>query len=280
MIFFESFFIAFFFMVISSLFVNCESDYETSVTKFLTWFKSNGGFVDGVTIMKYSGMGQGVHALKKIEENSKMLYIPHKLIVSHKSLAIHVQSNNKYFNILSSLSSSDFVIAFLMIEFFDDSDSFFQPYFDLLPRYVPSLLHFSKKELEELQSDDLLQQALNEITSVRKSYQDLVNIVQKDLAVSTDDFLIKYPFEKYLWATSIVNSRGLRFRGVVYLAPFADMFNYEPHENIRQSGAGDFFLKHHILDDEGLLISADRSHDENAQVYEDYGDNKDEIYLT
>jgi hypothetical protein len=39
--------------------------------------------------------------------------------------------------------------------------------------------------------------------------------------------------ERYKWGLSILNSRGLRFKGKIYLAPFADMFNYAPHPDLQ-----------------------------------------------
>ena len=37
----------------------------------------------------------------------------------------------------------------------------------------------------------------------------------------------------------------LNFKGDVYLAPMADIFNYYPHVQARESNSGEFFLKHH-----------------------------------
>ena len=41
-------------------------------------------------------------------------------------------------------------------------------------------------------------------------------------------------FEQWQWGAAIIDSRGLRFRSKVHLAPFADMFNYGAHSAPRE----------------------------------------------
>ncbi|KAJ1443820.1 hypothetical protein B484DRAFT_414320, partial [Ochromonadaceae sp. CCMP2298] len=42
----------------------------------------------------------------------------------------------------------------------------------------------------------------------------------------------------------------------------ADIFNYDPHPAARPSSGGDFFAQHHLLDEGGISILADRTHTE------------------
>ena len=57
------------------------------------------------------------------------------------------------------------------------------------------------------------------------------------------------------------------------------MFNFKPHNGSRPSNSGEFFLKYHILDENSISIRADRSCDVNDELFEDYGDSNDDIYL-
>ena len=36
--------------------------------------------------------------------------------------------------------------------------------------------------------------------------------------------------QNFVWGISLVHSRALTIRGVKFLVPFADMFNYSPHK--------------------------------------------------
>jgi len=59
------------------------------------------------------------------------------------------------------------------------------------------------------------------------------------------------------------------------------MFNYSPHKDARIADQGSFFLTHHQLDEAAgvMRILADRLVKVGEQLVEDYGDNKDKIYL-
>ena len=57
------------------------------------------------------------------------------------------------------------------------------------------------------------------------------------------------------------------------------MFNFKPHSGSRVSNSGEFFLKYHVLGDKSISIRADRSCDADDELFEDYGDSNDDIYL-
>jgi ribosomal protein L12E/L44/L45/RPP1/RPP2 len=103
--------------------------------------------------------------------------------------------------------------------------------------------------------------------------------ITKDFQLS--DIASKVTYKDYQWALSIVNSRALRFHGEAHLIPMADIFNYEKHDKIRQTDNGNFFLQFHQKDPNTKAISifADRYTESNTQLFEDYGDNTNEIYL-
>ena len=86
--------------------------------------------------------------------------------------------------------------------------------------------------------------------------------------------------QSYLWAQSLVGSRTLTLSGKRFLVPFADFFNYSPTGRKRAARGGEHFLKHHRLDEsaETFTVLADRDCPAGEQLYEDYGDNPNDIY--
>ena len=108
------------------------------------------------------------------------------------------------------------------------TDSFYHPYIEVLPRSIHNLLEFEENELHELQNNEVESSAL----FAQKGQVELLASLTK----ATEGF---WPSDKAItlselhWATSIVDSRALRFRGKVHLTPFADMFNYAPHPDPR-----------------------------------------------
>lgn len=81
----------------------------------------------------------------------------------------------------------------------------------------------------------------------------------------------------YLWADSIVASRALSIQGERFLAPYADMFNGKPHEQARTHDNGNHFLKYHLLKSNRLIVRADRFCRSGDQIFEDYGDNGNDV---
>lgn len=259
--------------------VKSESD-DILNSEFLSWFNSNGGKSPSIGLKTFDGMGRGIEVLKNINSNDEIIRIPNKLIFSTRDLG---NSNDKIHQQFSLLLSKDkdggeeSIIAALLLEKQRGIKSFFKPYIDILPKYVSNLIHFNEEELKELQNPEFENDAMNSQKKVNLSFQTFLKIAP---SVWPNDLNINdITLQDYHWASSIVDSRGLRFRGQVYLAPLADMFNYAPHSDRRESSAGEFYLKHHQLGDEELVILADRAQSKGTQLPEDYGDNSDQIYL-
>jgi histone-lysine N-methyltransferase SETD3 len=247
---------------------------------FIVWFKKNGGIVEGLTINEFPNMGRGFEALTTLEQGSMVLQIPKELQFCLEQMKY---SGDKVVQKLFALiSNGDMAIAaWILLEKYKGIDSFYAPYIDVLPAHVSSVLYFSEQDIEALQEPDFMEQIQQFQHTTSEEFTQLQRILQGDdsglLKVLSDNL----KQEDYVWACTIVNSRGLRFRGQVYLAPMADVFNYAPHPVPRLAQNGDHFLKHHILDPKNgtLTILADRSCDAGHQVLEDYGDNPNQIYL-
>jgi len=222
-------------------------------------------------------MGRGVRSSGEIEADSEVLVVPNKLILSQDNLLASVDPLHVEIAKLAS-SGEQSVIGALLLEKMRGKESFFYEYIQVLPEHVPNLSYFSGKSLESLQSPSLAYEVQREQRQAQSDFSALTKAVRK---IWPGGRKALPSWEDYQWAKSIIDSRGLRFSGVVHLAPYADMFNYAPHPNPRLAQDGNFFLTHHKLDAEAgvLRILADRSASEGEQLLEDYGDNRDKIYL-
>lgn len=253
---------------------------QAATNKFLTWFESNGGVSNGLTIHEFHGMGNGFKALRKLEEGSIILQIPKELQFSVE------QMKNSDDDVVKKLSTSvtdgDMAIAaWILLEKYRGESSFYAPYIALLPSHVTSVLYFSDEDLEALQEPDFIEQIKQFQATTKNEFRQLKLILNSDKSGKLKLLADHVTEEDYFWACTIVNSRGLRFRGQIYLSPMADIFNYKPHPSPREAKNGDHFLKHHILDRSNgtLTILSDRTCDVNEQCFEDYGDNNNQIYL-
>ena len=174
------------------------------------------------------------------------------------------------------------VLAGLMTEYCRGEASKFYEYFQVLPKDIPNLNQVDPSLLDQLEDDSLAAQVKMVQQDIEAQYSAFKSKVMGDPELWDKEKLdIPAPtLEQYRWGASVVDSRGLRFTGRVYLAPFADMFNYAPHTELRDSNQGNFFLEHHKVDEEtgDMIILSDRQAMPGQQLYEDYGDNSDQIY--
>lgn len=253
---------------------------------FTKWFRDNGGIINGIELAGFSLMGRGFAAVKSLTENEQILKIPHKMIFSTKNMPNFVDERTR--KILETLGSDAALYAWLLLEKHKE-DSFFKPYLDVLPAYVPSLVNFSENELVELQCASLIKEVIDMQDSAKADYKAFTGAYNTIMSKRDSNLgpARVISFEEYLWSMSMFNSRGLRFQGPVYMAPMADIFNFQRHPADRPPNNGDFFAKHHKLDAAGISVLTDRAHimserthkAGNQQVFEDYGDNSDEIYF-
>ena len=270
---------------ISTVSIARANDENEKLSKFIDWFQSNGGILDGVEIKDFEGMGKGLGATVNIESNSRVLKVPSDLILSKASLEALLEKNTKsedkyvYREMYESFEGESLVIAWLLLESKKGASSFYAPYIDVLPTYIPSLLHFTKNSLQELQNTDLALSAKGNINTVELDYMEFINVAGEFWPYNIKEVSL----DDYKWAMTVTNSRALRFSGEIYLSPMADLFNYSPAPGAekRQPGQGASFLDHHKLSTDGsLTVLADRNAKKGSQLFEDYGDNNDDLYLT
>ena len=269
-----------FFCAVIAIVVATVTANQAAINKFLTWFESHGGVSNGLTIHEFDGMGNGFKALRNLEEGSMILQIPKELQFSVEQMKNSGDAVVK--KLSASVTDGDMAIAaWILLEKYRGESSFYAPYIAVLPTHVTSVLYFSDDDLEALQEPDFIEQIKQFQSSTKNEFRQLQLILNSDKSGKLKLLADHVTEEDYLWACTIVNSRGLRFRGQIYLSPMADIFNYKPHPMPREAKNGDHFLKHHILDRNNgtLTILSDRTCEVNDQCFEDYGDNNNQIYL-
>ena len=257
---------------------------EAADSAFLAWFRKRGGVANKVGLGDFEGMGRGVKVLQDVLSEEEVLRIPLDLVFSAATLSASPDAQHR--SIVSAFGAQNddqIVAAALLLERARGTESAFFEYIQVLPENVPNFSHFSSANLAELQQTDLQAEVSASNAELVRRFPSFASVVSPLLPAGSSPITL----DEYRWALSIVDSRGLRFKGKVHLAPFADMFNYAPHPRTRPANSGEFFLTHHQLQDnaEGgsgrrgfLVILADRSQAAGGQLFEDYGDNTDKIY--
>jgi hypothetical protein len=225
---------------------------EEQVNAFKKWFIDKGGVVNGLDVAEFSGMGRGIQAASDVSADQDVLFIPASMIISANTVKTSDDRDHKQLYKLFQ-DEQELITAFILFERAKGDDSFWKPYFDVLPEYIPNLGHCSPEELDGLQHPPFANEVKRTNKKTRAAFQNFL--------IKTNEFWpssVTATELDYMWAASIVDSRAFRFKGSINLAPFSDMFNYAPHSEARTPNAGNFFLKHHKLTSAGLHVSADR----------------------
>jgi hypothetical protein len=280
---------------------------------FQKWFVNHGGIMKGIEIHSFPEMGNGFRTLQPVKENDLVMKIPISLIFSVENMKNHPNEVIRWFySTFHSVSSEQALIAWLLYEKKLGSSSFFYEYLEILPEKIPtSLIYFNEEEINELQNSHFEEETRENQKEISDNYHRFLRIFshllkEKNVAMLNSLFLSfsvfttlsssssvnldtifiaeniqqTISFDDYLWCLSILNSRALRFHGEPHLVPMSDIFNYQKHDKTRNADSGAFFLKYHQFDSTSLSVYADRTVDEvGKQLFEDYGDNTNEIYF-
>lgn len=174
----------------------------------------------------------------------------------------------------------DLVALFLTYHSFLGPSSPWAPYIAALPAFVPTTAQWTEQELDMLQSQDVASDARNHHDQIESQFDKAhfaahLRSALDGKADPSDDSMR----ERFLWAHSLVGSRALTLQGKKYLVPFADMFNYHPHPHPRHAAGGQHFLKYHHAKEDVFVVLADRDAAPGEQLFEDYGDNDNTLYL-
>jgi hypothetical protein len=249
---------------------------------FLVWFSKNGGHVHGITVNKASGMGYGIVATKEIAANDLTLSVPHSLVLSRETLEKDpLIESYKQFPLID-----DAMVAWLCLQRSLGANSFWQPYLKVLPQKVHVCQHFTNDELSLLQTPAHEAACLESRNKELLTFQTFVPryqvLVAQHIAANPTHNTISandISFEDYLWGKTMLWSRAWTVAGKRYLVPVADMFNYAPLAEVRQANLGSNFLNFHSITGDHERVWSDRSCNKGEQLFEDYGDNRNLVYL-
>jgi len=246
------------------------------------------------------GDNSSLYSVKYLDE---MFTIPDSIITSSKTF-LERFNNGKIRNFQSRINQilsehlpsntmvqQDALIALhLMLECSLGDESTFKPYLDILPQtIIPRLDTFHDNELNMIQDEDLASLGRESNTQLRKFWYDdklqtllssMMDIVTPQNAIDTTcrSFAL---FHRYV---SIVSSRAMVLHGSKYLTPLAGMANYAPRKDDRKYFRGKmsqtFTLYHERSEADGsITVRADRNVMPGDQIFEDYGDIDNSLYL-
>lgn len=193
---------------------------------FKKWLENGGAKYPDLYFKKYSDSERGMHAKKTIRPNSEVMYIPLSLLITNDNKSRYSDSMGED---LENMSNASLIkIALFILDTIDDEDSFYQPYYNILPEDISHLpIFWQEHTLKLLESSDLIKDINARKNMLSREYS--------DLCVLSQLFSREISLEDWMWARSIVGSRNfsINIDGIQKSAmvPLADMLNhYRPAE--------------------------------------------------
>ena len=196
----------------------------------ITWIQKNGGFVNEKVIPDESSKYNRIMiSNKKIAKNELISFIPEKIILSSINPLLNPICRNAYG--LYHTSDLECITLFITFDKFNKS-SFFQPYYDYLPKidmkYLPTAYSEEKLKLyDELEFDLHVGISNNKL---KNAYNEQVEEILKKKG-------IKNPFEEFKYNYQIVKSRNFARPGSEFFfdlnscVPFIELFNHDNDYN-------------------------------------------------
>eukprot|EP01031_Cornospumella_fuschlensis_P026807 gene26807-32388_t len=226
---------------------------------FEQWLLQNGTRFDKLELRDYGNEVRGCHTKSDIYDDETVIEVPLKcLITVEMGKETDVGRAIIRANLDLDAPKHIFLMVFMLIDR-KDPNSFFKPYYDILPETLSNMpIFWSAEELQYLKGSYLLNQIEERNAVIEADYEAICSVVPHFRSFST--------LQEFKWARMCVCSRnfGLSINGLqtAALVPYADMLNhYRPRETKWQ------------FDDElqSFTVIALQNISAGAQVYDSYG---------
>jgi histone-lysine N-methyltransferase SETD3 len=248
---------------------------------FMQWFEDIGAKANGVKLMQFPPMGRGVGASKDVKKYDPVISVPIDYVICRKT-ALKTEDQKARVAFGSLRDESDLVALFVLRELAMGKESKWAPYLSVLPKDVALPCFFTDTELAALQDPHEAHKARETKNNYKNQFDNLKKTSVVDKVFSGTDKKLQNKYNNlgmYMWASALVGSRALTMQGKRFLVPLSDMFNYQWEGVERVADNGAHFLRTHKLSDKSFDVSADRDCKAGEQLFEDYGDNDNYLYL-
>ncbi|CAG4952941.1 unnamed protein product [Colias eurytheme] len=142
---------------------------QANIEKYVNWLKENGAEFEGVEIAEFAGYDLGLKALKEFPEDSLILTIPQKVMMTEKDA--HKSELSEFIKrdpLMQNMPNVTLAL-FLLLEK-SKPDSFWKPYIDTLPEKYSTVLYYDLEEFAELKPSPTFESSLKLFTNIARQY--------------------------------------------------------------------------------------------------------------
>ncbi|KAM3133785.1 hypothetical protein pb186bvf_014048 [Paramecium bursaria] len=234
---------------------------QQCIRKFIQWLFKYGAEVNNVAIDYTQSDNRIVIATEFISEGSRILFIPHKLLITLDRVKQNLLFQELVKNERKMKAPLNTYLALQILYEKANPFSPFKPYLDVLPQnYNTFPLFYNETQLKCFKGSPFLQEIDNYKKELQYDYKIVLKYVPEFSVISYDEFL---------WARTTSCSRifSLNISGVVTegFVPLADLFN---HEADYQGHWG------YSDEEQGFYVNSLENIEEGGEIFVSYG-NKD-----
>eukprot|EP00742_Colponemidia_sp_Colp-10_P008577 GILJ01009301.1.p1 GENE.GILJ01009301.1~~GILJ01009301.1.p1 ORF type:complete len:505 (-),score=78.95 GILJ01009301.1:212-1726(-) len=190
---------------------------------FIHWLQDGGASFSKLDILTKPDGYRGAFANKDIKKKEHVMRIPLPQLMSLEKGRATPIGRRMFRKPLQLIGPKHSTLAQLVLTERNKTNSFYQPYFDILPKNYSSFpIFFSEEELKWLQGSPMLKAREDRLADLRHDYETIAKVAPA---------LKEFSFEEWKWARVSVSSRlfAANIHGVEtdILAPLADMLNHK-----------------------------------------------------
>ncbi|CAK1582718.1 unnamed protein product [Parnassius mnemosyne] len=146
-----------------------KTERHTNLKEYVNWLHENGAQFEDVEISNFEGFDLGLKAMKDFPEDSLILTVPSKIMMSEKDA---LESELGLFINLDPILKNmpNITLALFLLLEKRKEDSFWKPYIDILPDKYNTVLYFTSTELAELKPSPVFESSLKLCRSIARQY--------------------------------------------------------------------------------------------------------------
>eukprot|EP00960_Hanusia_phi_P007009 199883-Hanusia_phi.AAC.1 len=264
----------------------CSSD-VSKIEAFEKWIRSQKLAVNKLEVKSIPGFRMGTVATDDIAEGELYIAIPDHMLMGPERVGPGSRLDKKLMKITKNqgisiqdqrrlLSEKNRVLMYFLLQMYNPkTESFWKPYFDIMPANLSSPIFWNEDELQELVGSEVPRMARIEKRRLRAIYDELREKIFKHdrKTFAKHAFTLK----NWLWANGLYDSRVIQLNrqtghgNVPTFIPLIDMVNCIESQD-----------KTFIQYDQKLraaVMFADRAVSRGVQVFESYGNKSNYEYL-
>lgn len=227
-------------------------------SQFLVWLREGGALFPDLYLRKYTENHRGVHMINRVANNRQILYVPKHFLITVE-MGKETDIGRKIIEADLDLSAMKhcFLCVFTLVDRLNE-DSFYQPYYRILPQSFDNMpIFWTDEELALLEGSYMLKQVADRKKNIMADYEDICRVAPE---------FTQFTLEEFTWARMMVASRnfGVDIDGIKTdaLVPYADMLNHLRPRQTRWT---------YDQSQDGFTISSLQELKAGDQVFDSYG---------